>query len=114
MPILLDIPFNPGDNDPGVTYTHVAIVRFAAFLNEPSFLEVYTTYGTVDEDGVFIPAANARTDKIIIADNDKLDTTDFTTLKNAMPIPGLPTYHSVGAQLYQYLIQKGKYAGTIV
>lgn len=110
MPILLSTPFNPGDIDPGVSYPYVQIVGMRWFLS--GVIEIEVARGRI-VDGAFIEGKVPR-DKITVANNPRLGTTEYTTLLTGTPSAGESTYQAVGRGLYTYLRTKNGFMGTIV
>lgn len=111
MPILLTSPFNPGDVDPGASYSHVQIVGMRWFLS--GSIEITIARGRIVA-GVFVEGRVPR-ETIIVANNSRSipPGTDYTGLLTGTPNPGETTYQAVGRGLYGHLIAKGIYPGTV-
>lgn len=111
--ILLTTPYNPGDLDPGQSYTHAMVTEFRADILRKQF-RVEVQFGTVSgSPAVFFPG---KSDRIlhVIKDTPRTGGTEYTDLIALTPVAGTTTYQSVAAHLYGYLITKGFYAGTVV
>jgi hypothetical protein len=106
MPLLLTTPFNPGDIDPGQTYTHAKIEYFG-FVAPNNLIEVVLTFGTM-AGSVFTKGAVAPNRKYNITGND------FITMVQKLPLGGETTYTAAARELYEWLISKGYAAGTII
>ena len=138
MPIQLATPFNPGDTDPGVTYTHAMIREFRTFIgpNEvPDRVEIVVAYG-VHDNGTFTEGYNARR-KVVIENQPAVirpaqpanppaipdpipemeispAVTDLTDMLLELAAENETVYGAVGRLLYTHLIMKGLYVGAPV
>lgn len=105
MPILLTTAFNPGDIDPGKTYAQAKITWYRTHITQ-MYMEVHCELGNTVE-GVWTPGATQ--DYIF-----PLAGEDFIALCSAVPEEGETVYQTVSRLLYQWLLDEGKFIGTIV
>lgn len=110
MPIDLTVDLNPGDLDSGV-YGEVKIVSFE--LNSvDKFIKIVCEYGNTVAS-VWTPGTAARRQAFMIVDTG-VDT-DFTDMiANLCPDTSTSIYDAASDKLYQWLIDKVIYSGTIV
>lgn len=116
MPILLTTAFDPGDLDPGKSYTHVKIVHLEHDVGGGS-IRMICKRGYLD-GGDFVPGAVSPTMVHQVQDQPSLEPpgTDYTSLVSETVVSGDVggLVYDVNAQhLYQYLLDQGAYAGTI-
>lgn len=119
--INLTTAFNPGDVDSGKSYTHVKIVEFRAHI-EKKQITIISQLGYLD-GGEWI--AGLIEPKIFVVSNGKVVQayTDLvvgsTALQTDVADPGPPpvseynVYAAAGRNLYQWLVDTGKYVGTV-
>lgn len=110
MPIILTNPYDPGDADPGKTYSAVQIIEMRWLLS--GSVDVVVQHGDV-VNGSWVPSKKP-VEKVTIADNPRAGTTDYTTLIQIVSNGTETWYQGVGRELYQYLVDKGLYPGTVV
>lgn len=110
MPILLTTSFNAGDLEPQ-PLTHVMIKDFNVDIAAQCIL-IRTIRGYMSGSD-FIQAANkspgGTVQKFLVNEDDYVALVAKTTSAT-----GVPIYDEVARELYQYLIDKGHFAGTIV
>ena len=108
--IQLTTPYVVGATDPNGPYTHVKILKFGADL-ENMFIQFTAQMGTISGSdfikGIRSKGTTLRTFEVI---NDDFDT----LVAKLTSAAGVAIYDEVARELYQYLIDKGEYAGTIV
>lgn len=111
MPIVLDTPLSTGDIDG--SYDEVKIVEMR-WLGERSTIRLIVEYGNT-VNGTWVPgkaftgAVNQNPKTHLIVDADY--TAMVSTLSSAQ---GAPLYGEIKDALYDYLLNKGLYPGTIV
>lgn len=106
MPIQLTTPFNPGDLDPGKTYPIVKILDHTVD-SRGGLITIHTAYGYL-VDGVWQQGIMSRVETTQISGQDYLDM-------GAEVPDGIKSRHDDTADaLYQYLLDKGVYTGTVV
>ena len=110
MPLKLDTPFNPGDIDPGASYSHLQIVSMEWSL--AGQITITYLFGVI-ASGTFVPGKVDQR-SITIRDHPKMSPpgTDYTTMLTALPAAGETIYQGVGRELYTFVINQG-FAGTI-
>lgn len=111
MSILLTTPFNPGDLDPGKTYSRAIITDYAIHIhdwNEPSMVIGYTYGDTVDGVWVRGAAAPMKTVSAVGADYEAIVAEVATEDDDDYKI-----YVAARRVLYGYLLDKGYLVGTI-
>jgi hypothetical protein len=112
MPIQLTTAFDPGDLDPEKSYTHVKIVHLEHSIVD-AFIRLVVARGYLDE-GAFVESQIAK--RAIYNIVDEGEGTDYTSMVAETVVSGDvgEKVYDVNAQhLYQWLIDKGYYAGTI-
>lgn len=114
MLILLTTPFDPGSFDTH-DYTHVKISSFSFDILEESAV-VTAVLGYLNESqefvcGVSLPGITNTTYTI----KDEGEGTDYWELthKTVGPTPSATIFDRLMEELYQYLLDKGYYVGTI-
>jgi len=110
MPIVLTTPADPGDNDPGKTYSRAKIVRFLINLNS-NYIDFVVQYGDVVDDN-WKPGKGMKHKDFRIA-GDEYNT---MMTESALQTDGASEYEIYTAAkrvLYQWLIDNGHAAGTI-
>jgi len=110
MPIILTTPFDPGDTDPGQTYAAVQIVSMRWALS--GYVEVECQHGNVVA-GAWVPGSKPTTWHSI-ADNPKTGDKDYSAIVTTKPLEGESVYAGAGRGLYEHLVAKGIYPGTVV
>jgi hypothetical protein len=106
--IRLTTPFDPGDFDPGRSYTHVAITSHAVW---PTFIELRVVRGYLDPEFV---AGKLEETLVTIRDNPRAGTTAFTDLMNREAV-GRERFSAVFSRLlHQHLVSSGMYPGVVV
>jgi len=110
MPIALVTPYDPGDLDPGQSYTHVELRSFAGDFeaNEISF---EFKYGTLDQNSKFVWGKVDAT-RFIVKDRPRLGTTDYTNMMAELSLDDELTSAAVGRIIYTYALMNGLYVGT--
>lgn len=116
MPILLTTAFDPGDLDPGKSYTHVKIVHLEHDV-EGQAIRLICKRGYL-AGGVFVVGGVSPVMVHQIQDQPSLEPpgTDYTSLVAETVVSGDvgELVYDVNAQhLYQHLLTKGEYVGTI-
>ncbi len=106
--ILLDTPFNPGDHDPGKSYTHLRM-RFEAD-GDKKIVTIDVSRGYI-EDSKFVVGKAAPIRKII-KNRKKINQTRFDEFLLEEPMRGLGAYDALERRLYTFLLDT--YPGTIV
>lgn len=110
MPIQLQTPFNIGAADPNSPYSQVKILEFTLrpTLHQIRLLTQYgNTVGGVWVSGVGVSNITVR--EYVINDGDY-----STMVASASAGAGEVYYDKVSGLLYQWLLDQGHYAGTIV
>src|SRR5690349_2582505 len=106
MPLLLDTPLDMGAVDSD--YTHI---RIMTFFKAGDYIQITVQHGTMDGSN-FIPGM------VISGITDKkftIEGSEYTTIVSTLTSDvGVPVYNEVTNALYQWLISKGHYAGTII
>lgn len=117
--INLTTPYNPGDLDPGQSYTHARIIEFRAAL-DAKILTICVVYGYLDGESEWVQG-KAPIRKVEI--NNKGSKYDLliasaTTTSSDEVQPGdggHKCYIGTGRELYTYLINNvSGYAGVFV
>lgn len=111
--ITLTTAFNPGDIDPGVTYANVKIIEFRCNIQGRN-LTAICEYGNDDAGEwtpgkiqvVKVPVSGSEYDTLVA--NSKTLITDEATPSDG----GHNVYVGAGRNLYQWLIDEGKFIGT--
>jgi len=106
MPIQLTAAFDPGDVDPGVTYPRVII---KSFLCQPLTQEIAVVceYGS--------GSSSSWTPGVVPTQEFLVSGSDYTTMIAELPDSGLEAIYDGAARvIYQWLIDEGHFAGTIV
>lgn len=136
MPIQLTTPFSysPGHGQPSEDYNIVMLIDFRVRIIERS-VTFSLIYGNI-VDEVWVPG-QAPPNKITVKDKPAvmgqgIDPEDgvwktmevepadpaFTTLSNNLAVKaehvGIPHLMAVGGDLYQYFVDAGYYAGTVI
>lgn len=116
MPILLTVPYNPGDNDPGNTYSHAQI--FQTLHNAvQEFVRIDVRYGTYTDgydgyDGyfsVFKEGAASPNKSFFISGPD------YSNMLSSLPLSGdEPVYVGAKRMMYMWLVERGFLSGTVV
>ena len=123
MPILLDTPFqfSPGHAKPAETYNEVKIIKFSVdvSIGQLHLLVQYgNTVSTVWQAGkaeikpVFVEDRGPTVDGGVEIPADPAYSTLVGT--SVTSGTGISLYNDVSLNLYQYLIDEGLYAGTII
>lgn len=112
--ILLTTPFDSGDFDSDIQYTHIKIVDFTLHSTLKT-IYINVCYGHLDGGGIFL-AGVKQVIRYAIQDfpNSSPPGTDYTGLVTQAPQTGELIYSAASRVLYEYLLTKGHYAGTIV
>lgn len=110
MPIVLTTPADPGDNDPGQSYSRAKIIRFLINLNS-KYIDFVVAYGDVVDDS-WVPGKGLKHKEF------RIDGDEFNTMmaESALVSDGASQYEIyAGAKrvLYQWLIDNGHAAGTV-
>jgi len=108
MPIQLDIPFSPGDLDPGNTYP-IAKIMYVLLNAVDSIIYVTWTYGT-EVSGVFTQGTKAPQQQSIISGED-YDAMVSTLINEECS--GV-VYEGVKRILYDYLLDNVLVDGELV
>lgn len=114
MSILLATPYNPGDLDPGVIYTHVELKTFGGdfFANVITFSFVR---GTVDGSNNFLPGKVAPTMFQVVdrpARGGNPPKTDYSDMMEELTLDGEKASSSVARIIYTYVLTNGIFVGT--
>lgn len=106
MPIRLETPFNPGDLDPGKSYTDVMIEDFTINLVRKRIrLVVARGY---QSGGNWVRGKSAILKHEITGD-------DYDAVTSLSPFdPSSLLYDQVARALYEYLIDEGIYPGVVI
>jgi len=128
MPLNLSVAFDPGDLDPGKSYTHVKIVS-TDHNSEAKTIRVVVARGYMSE-GEFVESTIAKR-QLHTVQNVEGDLAYDTVVSNSAPnvetsdpedslryaaagaVWVEKTYYAVKRALYEWLEDKGFYAGTI-
>ena len=106
MPLLLDIPLNMGAVD--VNYTHIKIMNFTHNYNA---IYLVVQHGTMSGNN-FVQGKNISD---VTIRSFAIQSDDYATIIATLTsATGVPIYDEVASTLYQWLIDKGHYSGTIV
>lgn len=107
MPILLTNPFNPGDNNPGVTYPHAKII--SQYHNSLYYyIRIELQFGTDDGYGNWQKGSGTPDRAYEISGQDYID------IALQAPVGQETLFSGIHRICYQFLIDKGYVAGTIV
>lgn len=106
MPIQLTNAYNPGDADPGKTYAQVKIIDHEVRLVQQLII-IRCKYGNT-VGGEWVEGLQRGTNDTVVSG------ADFVALVGSTPAQLSTIYNMVSKALYQYLLDKGVYAGTIV
>lgn len=108
MPIQLTTPMSMGDIDDD--YTHVKIIKFEVNL-AAQVIEFRTAHGFIDA-GDFVLGQNVGQ---TTRKRFELNGPDFASIiTKQTSAAGVLIYDEVARELYQWLIDNGHFAGTIV
>ena len=118
MPILLTTPYNPGslDKEP---YTHVRMLSFTLKTDEQA-IEIACVHGYYQGktfvECVRVPEKTFRTFRLVDSvQPDGKAVNDYTGLVTKAPKNSTDSLYKLsGDELYQHLIDKGHYAGTVI
>lgn len=106
----LTTPYNVGDVDPNGPYTHVKILQFGVNLEHPS-IQFTAQMGTVSGDD-FVKGIRAKGTTM---KGYSIEGSDYEAMvSKTTSAQGVLIYDEVARELYQWLIDKGHYAGTNV
>lgn len=125
----LTTPYNPGDADPGASYTHVKITSMRVVFDEdeepPGIL--LTAHRGTFESSVWARGAAALAQTFKVADHPEITDTEgevvtaadpqYTTMIAALVAAGdvgERKYDVIAKELYQWLIDQGHFVGTYV
>lgn len=111
MTIALTTPYDPGDLDPGQSYTHVRILR-AVIDNTVPQVELTIVRGFLSGPD-FVPG-RASPERVVIKDRPRQGGTDYADEEAKKPFAGANTYAAYDRQLHEFLIVKALFPGTIV
>lgn len=108
MPIQLDVAFDPGDMDPGKSYTHVEVtqIQFDRFRKKVGFS---VSRGYL-ESGEFVVGSAAPRQSFTIGDVE--GGTEYTDFMGAAASGTLEETVAVG--LYNWLLAKDIFEGSII
>lgn len=106
MPILLTTPYDPGDNNPGVTYPRAKITGFS---HSNGVIGFGVTYGDL-VDGV--PGTWERGTGSP-AKSFTIEGADYSAMVAEVATAGEKIYDEVARVLYEWLISEGHFAGSI-
>lgn len=104
MPIQLTTVFAVGDFDTD-DYQHVRVVSFTLHSVQ-NFIEVECQYGNT-VNGVWVGGTKAP-------EVHKIEGADYAAMVAKLPQGGETIYQAAGREIYQWLIDQGKYVGTLV
>jgi len=108
MPIQLDVAFDPGDMDPGKSYTHVEVFRIEFDRNRKKVsFDVYRGYL---ESGEFVRGTASRRQSYLI--EDKEGDAAYAAFMDAAASGTLEQTVAVG--LYNWLLTKEIFEGSII
>jgi len=109
--ILLTTPVDPGAHDPGKTYTHIKIAHLDIYLESRNLNFAcnggYLVGGEYQWGAMEVMETN-KTFGIHEADFDNIVANTLTTAA------GVRVYDEVANALYQWLLDNGHFAGTLV
>lgn len=111
MPILLTTPYNPGDLDPGVSYTHSELRLFSGDFRANAITFAFQ-HGYLDA-GSF-KWGKVEPMVITVIDNPKTGATNYTDMMTELSIDGEIISSGVARVLYTYALTKGIVVGTPV
>ena len=108
MPLLLTTPYNAGDLDGSLT--HVKITQFGLNPDE-GLIDLVTRMGIIDDGNwVYKVAVEGKTVRRFTISGE-----DYNTMVAAESAAAEEVYYNkVSNLLYQWLIDKGHFVGTIV
>ncbi|HHH29053.1 MAG TPA: hypothetical protein ENK57_12015 [Polyangiaceae bacterium] len=120
MSILLATPYNPGDLDPGKSYTHVELDTFGVQLFARA-IEFTFIHGYLDSaTGAFVRGKNPPL-RYSVEDNPRTGATDYSDLmiERSLIEPGPPQVgeyisSAMARAVYTYALVKGLVVGTPV
>ncbi len=121
MPIQLTTPLDhkAGHDIPNAIYTHIKITSFR-MIPDAQAIELIINYGT-NIDGVFTKGrTHQRVMWIKNKEEDTINNIPADPIYNNLMIAAVasaesaPLYTEVARSLYEWLINKGHYEGTIV
>lgn len=115
MPILLNTPYDPGDYDPGNSYTHVQPLPLK-IDDETKRAEAFMAYGTFD-GSVFTAATGPAGNKVgkqVIAKNVIGSTTDYDDYEAILSQDGEKGCAAAMRAFCQYCVDKLEFAGSVV
>ena len=114
MSILLATPFNPGDLDPGATYTHVELTRFAGDF-QGRVITFEFQRGTMDAANHFVPG-DLNTLRFVVEDRPARGNipakTDYTEMMAELTLDGELASSAVARIIYTYVLVNGLFVGT--
>lgn len=109
MTIELTTAFDPGDIAEG-SYTHVKVISFVVDIRRKAIM-IDTLYGVESggefTDGVEVPRSTRKRFKITGNDFDAM-VSKLTSAADVL------IYDEVARELYQWLLDKGHFAGSII
>ena len=108
MPIQLNTPFDPGDMDPGKSYTHVEVDQIE-FIRDRKRISFSVNRGYL-VGGEFVRGTASRRANYLIQDEG--GGSEYTDFMGTTPSGTLEQTVALG--LYTWLLAKGIYAGAII
>lgn len=108
MPIQLNTPFDPGDMDPGKSYTHVEVDQIE-FSRDRKRVNFAVNRGYL-VGGQFVRGAASRRATYLIQDEEgSSEYTDFMATAASGTLE-----QTVAAGLYTWLLTKGIFEGAVI
>lgn len=106
MPILLTTAYDPGDNNPGVTYPRAKILGFSF---QQGVIGFSFGYGDLDggAPGTWVKGLGSPTKSFTI------EGSDYDAMVAEIATGGELIYDEVARVLYEWLIANGHVAGTV-
>jgi hypothetical protein len=107
MPILLNNPISTGNLDTTVNaYNEVKITEFSLNTQNDPYILIKWIYGNT-VSGIFYPGEAVKPRQSVINGDD------YTSIVQLMSEENESIYGAAARTLYEYLIDKGYFAGTI-
>ena len=108
MPLILTTPYNPGDLD-SVEYAEARIQRID-IVPGSNQIQLYVEHGNT-VDGTWVAGLDQAHKHHLVRDVG--GDTDYTTMLSVVPNGTENLYEAIKRVAYQWLLDKGHFAGTV-